>query len=143
MLCWSLQSIIDQTVLVAWFIIFFVITLFRLFSVYLFNNGKTEQRDEEHWHRRFLICTYAVAAVWGAASFFLFPEHSLPHQTVFFIIILGMAAGGISSLCPSLPVVGGFLSLLLIPLIVKLLTLGDAEAVFNGSLLLIFWDKRQ
>ena len=139
MLCWSLQSIIDQTVLVAWFIIFFVITLFRLFSVYLFNNGKTEQRDEEHWHRRFLICTYAVAAVWGAASFFLFPEHSLPHQTVFFIIILGMAAGGISSLCPSLPVVGGFLSLLLIPLIVKLLTLGDAEAVFNGSLLLIFW----
>ncbi len=139
MLCWSLQSIIDQTVLVAWFIIFFVITLFRLFSVYLFNNGKTEQRDEEHWHRRFLICTYAVAAVWGAASFFLFPENSLPHQTVFFIIILGMAAGGISSLCPSLPVVGGFLSLLLIPLIVKLLTLGDAEAVFNGSLLLIFW----
>ena len=139
MLCWSLQSIIDQTVLVAWFIIFFVITLFRLFSVYLFNNGKTEQRDEEHWHRRFLICTYGVAAVWGAASFFLFPEHSLPHQTVFFIIILGMAAGGISSLCPSLPVVGGFLSLLLIPLIVKLLTLGDAEAVFNGSLLLIFW----
>jgi len=139
MLCWSLQSIIDQTVLGAWFTIFFIITLFRLFFVYLFNNGKTEQRDEEHWHRRFLICTYGVAAVWGAASFFLFPEHSLPHQTVFFIIILGMAAGGISSLCPSLPVVGGFLSLLLIPLIVKLLTLGDAEAVFNGSLLLIFW----
>ena len=139
MLCWSLQPVIDQTVLVTWFTVFFVITLFRLFSVYLFNNGKTGQRDEEHWHRRFLIYTYAVGAVWAAASFFMFPEYSLPHQTVFFIIILGMAAGGISSLCPSLPVVGGFLSLLLIPLIVKLLTLGDAEAVFNGSLLLIFW----
>jgi len=139
MLCWSLHPVIDQTVLVAWFIIFFTITVVRLFYVYLFNNEKPEQRDEERWHKHFLISTYAVAVVWGAASFFLFPEYSLPHQTVFYIIILGMAAGGISSLCPSLPVVGGFLSLLLIPLFVKLLTLGDAGAVFNGSLLLIFW----
>jgi len=139
MLCWSLQAVISLTVLVSWFVIFFTISVIRLALLFLFRNEKTEHREKEHWHRNFLICTYAIAAVWGSASFFLFPEHSLSHQIVFFMIVLGMAAGGISSLCPSLPVVGGFLSLLLIPLIVKMITLGGAEALFKGSLVLLFW----
>jgi diguanylate cyclase (GGDEF)-like protein/PAS domain S-box-containing protein len=49
-----------------------------------------------------------------------------------------MAAGGIASLCPSLPVVVGFLSFLLIPLIVKLIGTGTEESIFNGSLLVLF-----
>ena len=139
LLCWSLHTVIDQTVLIAWLVIFLAISVLRLTLLFLFANRETEHEDEKLWHRRFLIGAYAIAAVWGSASFFLFPGHSLPHQIAFFMIVFGIAAGAISSLCPSLPVVGGFLSLLLVPLIVKLTTLGSGEAFFESSLLLIFW----
>jgi uncharacterized membrane protein YfcA len=74
MLCWSLQAVIDQTVLTSWFGIFFTISVIRLALLFLFSNGKTEYRKKEHWHKNFLIFTYAIAAVWGSASFFCFPS---------------------------------------------------------------------
>ena len=138
MLCWSLQSVIGLTVLVTWFVIFFTISVVRLALLFFFKKGNAEYRENAHLHRNFLFCTYAIAALWGSASFFLFPEHSLSHQIVFFMIVLGMAAGGISSLCPSLPIVVGFLSLLLIPLIVRMVILGNTESLFKGSLVLLF-----
>jgi len=139
LLCWSLQAAIDQIALIAWFALFLAFSVARITLLFLFKRQEAVPGDKEHWHRFFLIGTYSIAAVWGSASFFLFPEHSLPHQIVFFMIITGMAAGGISSLCPSLPVVTGFLSLMLIPLIVKLILLGGEEALFKGFLVLLFW----
>ena len=139
MLCWSLKDVIGQAVLVSWFVIFFTVSVVRLALLFQYNKGKAEYRKKESWHRNFLICTYAIAAVWGSSAFFLFPEDNLFHQIVFFMIVLGMAAGGISSLCPSLSVVGGFLSLLLIPIMMRMILLGGTEALFKGSLVLLFW----
>jgi PAS domain S-box-containing protein len=138
LLCWSLRAVINLHVLAIWLLSFLIISVARLFLVFSFNNGTIKHRNEYHWHSYFLIGTYAVAAVWGSASFFLFPTDSLSHQLVLFIILMGMAAGGIASLCPSLPVVGGFLSFLLIPLIVKLISTGTEEGIFNGSLVVLF-----
>ncbi len=139
LLCWSLQATIDQTVLITWFTLFLTISVLRITLLFLFKKQKAEFEKNGHWYRHFLIGTYAIAIVWGSASFFLFPEHSLSHQIVFFMIIIGMAAGGISSLCPSLPVVVGFLSLMLLPLTVKLILLGNGDALFKASLVLLFW----
>ncbi len=138
LLCWSLQTAIDQKVLIAWFALFITISVVRVALIALFRKQGAVS-SIELWYLSFLIGTYASALVWGAASFFLFPEHSLSHQIVFFMIVVGVTAGAIASLCPSLPAVGGFLSLLLLPLIVKLMILGNAESMFNGSLLLVFW----
>lgn len=139
LLCWGLQTVISLNVVLCWLFIFVAISVCRLYLVILFNNTDSENRNKDHWHRYFLIGTYAVAAVWGSASYFLFPEHNIIHQIMFFIILLGVAAGGIASLSPSLPVVCGFLSFLLFPLIVKLISFGDDSALFHGALLMLFW----
>jgi diguanylate cyclase (GGDEF)-like protein/PAS domain S-box-containing protein len=139
LLCWSLRPVIGQFVPLVWFVVLFTVAIARLFLVVLFKKLETEHRSNGNWHRHFLIGTYAMSTVWGSASLFLFPAHSLIHQIIFFVVVLGVAADAISSLCPSLSVVGGFLALLLLPLIVKMTTLGNAESLFIGSLLLIFW----
>ena len=136
LLSYSLQPIIHHYILLSWFIAFFTVSMVRLFLIYLFKKSVLEA---EHWHRYFLVSTFAVAAIWGSSSFFMFPEQSHSHQIVFFMIMLGMAAGAVSSLCPSLPIVIGFLSLLLIPLIVKLVIVGSGESLFNASLVIMFW----
>jgi diguanylate cyclase (GGDEF)-like protein/PAS domain S-box-containing protein len=58
---------------------------------------------------------------------------------IFLLILAGAAVAAIASLCPSLSAIGGFLSLLLLPLIVKLMMLGNVESIFIGSLLIVFW----
>ncbi len=137
-LCWSQRTIVSTTVLITWFSVFFTISVFRISLLFLFKKQSAEYDNMKRWHTRFLIGTYAAAVLWGSASFLLFPD-SQPNQMVLFLIIIGMAGGAISSLCPSLPAVSGFLSLMLIPLMIKTMLLGTENSMFLGLLVLLFW----
>ncbi len=138
-LCWSLRIIVNKTALIVWFTLFFTISVARVGLLFLFRKKKTAEYDTTKcWHNRFLIGTYGVAILWGSATLFLFPD-SQSHQMVLLLIIVGMAGGAISSLCPSLPAVSGFLSLMLIPLVLKMMILGSDNSLFLGVLILLFW----
>ncbi len=138
-LCCSLWGVVRHSILFAWLGLFFSISVVRISLLLRFRKQQAKVVNEEYWHNRFLISTYAIAIVWGAASFLLFPEHSLSHQIMFIMILVGMAAGGVFSLCPSQPVVIGFVSLLLLPLAIKMITLGTGEGMFKGLLVILFW----
>jgi len=135
----SLQTVINQTVLDAWLTFFLAIAFFRITLILLFRKQKEGSRHKELWFWCFLVGTYIMASLWGAASFYLFPENSPSHQVVFIMIVIGLSAAGVSSLSPSFPVVGGFLSLVLLPLAVRMMLPGDEELQFKGSLVLLFW----
>ena len=135
----SLWTVVRHFVLLAWLILFVSISVFRISLLVRFAKQHVAIVNEEYWYRRFLIGTYAIASVWGAASFFLFPEQSLSHQIMFIMILVGMAAGGVLSLCLSSPVVIGFVSLLLLPLAIKMMSLGTVEGLFKGLLVVLFW----
>lgn len=139
LLCWSLRTVVDNNFLTTWLGLSFTIFVLRAGLILLFRRQETGRQCKELWHWFFLIGACASATVWGSASFLLFPEHSPAHQIIFFLIVTGVAAGGVASLCPSLPTIGGFLSLLLFPLVVKLVSLGNGESFFNGSLVIIFY----
>lgn len=138
LLCWSIRNITDHTILLIWFAVFLIISIFRGLNLFLYRTKFSNDGDNRSWHLRFLIGTYGAASMWGAASLFLFPEHSLSHQIVFIIIITGLIAGGVSSLSPSLLIFTGFISLILIPLSVKLFTLGTGDEVSKALLVLLF-----
>ena len=139
LLCCALWTVVDHSVLVGWMAVFFSISVFRIRLLLLFTKQEARVVNEDYWYRRFLIGTYAIGAVWGAASFFLFPTYSLSHQVMLIVILVGMAGGGVFSLCPILPVITGFVSLLLLPLTIKMLTLGTGEGMFKGVLVFLFW----
>jgi len=138
LLCWSLRTIIEQTVLFTWFSVFLTISIVRIFLLLLSSKRGSRHNNTQRSYIYFLIGTYVAATVWGSASLFLFPEHSLSQQIVFFMIMVGVAAGGLASLCPRLPVVVGFLTLILMPLGVRMMTLGSEDSLFKGLLVLLF-----
>jgi len=136
LLCYSLKTVTPHYVLFSWFSALLLVSVVRLFLTLSY---KKKLKYQDYWHSLFLIGIYASGVTWGSSAFLMFPEQSLSHQIVFFMIIMGVAAGGISSLCSSLSVVISFLSLLLMPVMLKKIILGSPETLFNASLVLIFW----
>ncbi len=139
LLSWSVWAVVNTKIIVAWFAVFFIVSVARITLRFLFRAHASGTERREIWYWCFLIGTYVIAAVWGAAAILLFPVDSVSQRSVFFVIIIGMTASGISSLCPSLPVVAGFLNLVLIPLVVRLMTDDSSDSLFNGFLVLVFW----
>ena len=68
-----------------------------------------------------------------------FPENYSSNQTIFFLVLVGLAVGAVTALCPSLPAVTTFLSLTLIPLAIKTMTIKGDDAVLVGMLVILFW----
>ena len=139
LMCCLFWAVVDHSVLVAWMVVFFAISMVRISFLLLFAKQEAKVVDEKYWHLRFLIGTYAIAAVWGSTSFLLFPEQSFSYQVMFIMILAGVAGAGVFSLCSSLPVVTGYVSLLLLPLTIKMMSLGTGEGLFKGLLVFLFW----
>jgi PAS domain-containing protein len=137
-LCWSLLGVADKTSIINWFSIFLVISTGRIFLLYLFYKCKPGTKNIAHWHIGFLIGAYCVAAVWGAAPFFLFPYQNHQAQIIFLLAVIGLSAGTIASLCPSLTVACGYLSLTLLPLTSSMILHGTDDSVLVGLLILLF-----
>ena len=68
LLCWSLRTIIEQTVLFTWFSVFLTISIVRIFLLLLFNKRAPSYDSTKHSYLVFLIGTYIAAAVWGCVS---------------------------------------------------------------------------
>ena len=136
-LCWSLLDIADKASIVSWFSAFLIISTGRICLLYLFHKRTTKTNTSDYWHNGFLIGAYCVAAVWGAAPFLLFPYQNPQAQIIFLLAVLGLSAGAIASLCPSLPVACGFLSLTLLPLAGSMISHGTSDSVFVGLLILL------
>ncbi|MDJ0622269.1 MAG: EAL domain-containing protein [Desulfocapsaceae bacterium] len=128
----------DDNLLFVWYYIFVIISLARIALVFAYNKNIPASWSKAKWHGWFVAGTYCAGALWGATFFLLFPEESQGHQTVHFLIIVGVAAGGIVFLCPSLPAVCGFLTLILIPMAVKILFMDIYLAPVITALTLVF-----
>jgi len=138
LLCWSLQDNVNKSYIISWFSLFFLLSTSRVCLLYLYNRRRPEAENINFWHTCFLVGAYSVAAVWGAAPFLLFPYHNPQAQLIFLLAVTGLSAGAISSLCPSLSVVTGYLSLILVPLASSMISHGTSDSIFVGLLILLF-----
>ncbi len=135
----TLWSEIAPAVLLGWLAAIAAVSAFRLRLLSVYANESSVDTDSQYWHLRFLIGNYISASLWGISSFVIFPEHSQSLQIVYFMVMVGMAAGGVSSLCPSFRAVGGFLCFILFPLILKLLFYMSLPALLKAFLVFLFW----
>ncbi len=136
--CWTLWDTADNTILAGWLSLFLSISTFRLLLLYLFYKQRPATADIRKWHLYFLIGAYAAAASWGVASFSVYPHHFPQAQVIFILAMTGMSAGAIASLGSSLPVVSGYLVMILLPLVGTLIHHDTSESVFLALLVLLF-----
>lgn len=136
----TLSTEVDFRLLLGWLTVLAVVSVVRLRMLSLYSRqGQDDPANQEYWHFRFLIGNYISASIWGISAFTIFPEQSFSHQIVYFMVMVGMAAGGISSLCPSFMAVAGFLSFILFPVILKLLLYLTLPSLLQAFLVFLFW----
>lgn len=128
----------DALPVIIWYGIFVIISLIRILLVIAHHKNIPARWNKAEWHGWFVVTTYCAGALWGATFFMLFPEENQGHQTIHFLIIVGVAAGGIVFLCPSLPAASGFLTLILLPMSVKMLFLDIHLAPVIAGLTIVF-----
>jgi signal transduction histidine kinase len=104
---YTLWTLITPSVLLAWFGSTLVLTGARFVLIQHYRRAAPASDQTAIWRRRFLIGSGLSGMLWGAASLFLFPPASLPHQVFFVFMIGGMAAGSVVSLSAVFP---GFVS---------------------------------
>lgn len=136
---WSQWTVMNQKVLVVWFTVFFTISIARLILLVLYKRKNPSVESLKRWNRYFLIGICGISILYGTSSFFLYPDNNPSGQTVFFLVITGLATGGITSLCSSFPAVSIFVSLTLLPLAFKMFTFHTSNSSIIGILVLIFW----
>lgn len=136
----ALWSELNHLVLACWLAVITVVAAFRLWVLALYSKrGPSAQNGQNKWHLYFLVGNHSSALLWGFSSFLIFPDQSLALQIVYFMVIVGMAAGGVSSLCPSFKAVASYLTFILFPLIAKLLLLMTMPALLKAFLVFLFW----
>lgn len=82
-----------------WFIIFTIITLLRLFSIYIYYQYPQAVVTNL---TVFLVGVACSAALWGVVDSFLMPDTNLLEQMIVIVIIAGITAGGAQTLSASL-----------------------------------------
>lgn len=90
-------------------------------------------------YKNFIILGSACAGVvWGVAGVLLFPANSFEYQLFLLLSLLAMAAGSAFSLSIYLPAYFAYVPLSLLPVAIKLISLGDTIYLVLGAVTLIF-----
>jgi len=135
-LCLLLMDIVETHRIIIWLSVFTLISAGRIALVVAFNKNLVPHWSTAIWHGLFVAGSCLTGAMWGTSFFVLFAEQSQAHQTLHFLLAIGVVTGGIVYNCYSIPVVTGFLSLILLPLAAKLLTLKSSMGPVLGLLAL-------
>lgn len=124
---WEDQS---QIFLLGWLIFMSMVALVRLITARIIKQSSRDQDDRLQYSRWFLFAVLFSAAGWGVASYSLFPENPA-HQLMLGIIISGLVAGGVPVLAPVVSLFYGYALLLLVPLGLRLVTMGGDYIILS------------
>jgi len=115
-----------------------VVALLRLLLVRNFKKEE-ERYSVEKWHKIFLLSNFGTAlltTLLGSVFIYLVNEREL-----LFIVaaLLGLSSGAMSSLYPDIRVMLGYISIIIIPLIVSLFTLGGELNTLLAMMLILYF----
>ena len=132
--------VIDHSILLGWWGAIVVITSVRRWLVSRFRRAKPGREDIEPWAVRFFIGTLFSGLAWGAAAFFLFPGHEqgLVHQFIYIFVMAGMSSASVTTLAPVWADITAFLSLMLLPLILRFFLVGNKMYMAMGTMLILY-----
>lgn len=95
----SLLPINNSKLVMGWFVITIIVSLFRFISFFFYQNLT---KNTSLQYSIFFIGTFLSAALWGFVASFLMPRENLIEQMVTIVMVAGITAGGIQSLQASL-----------------------------------------
>ncbi len=99
----------------------------------------TRTLDEcKAWRNRLLIFVTIVGGIWGAGGVLLFVPDDLAYQAMLICVVLGVAAGAATTNPVFPPALYIFVSLLVLPILLANLSVGDYPHTMLAGLLMVY-----
>ncbi|HUJ68949.1 MAG TPA: ATP-binding protein [Syntrophorhabdales bacterium] len=121
-----------------WFVasLFVASTSFVLTGFY----GKYKPKPDEtrKWARQFRVGAFLSALLWGYAGTVLLPIDNPGYQIIVVTLLIGVAAGGLSSLGAIRGLYASFVIPVVLPFALYMIYLGGTERILLGVVVLIF-----
>jgi PAS domain S-box-containing protein len=130
--------VIDHFVVASWLTAVLFISLLRGAVVFLYARSTGKGSAKRFWLPLFIAGTALAGALWGAGAWLLYPANSVAHQAFLGVLVAGLTAGAVTSLCASLTATLLFLLLSLAPLAIRFLS-SDQSVIFALGLLTILF----
>lgn len=134
----ALWGVIESMVLVSWYGYILAVTAGRYALVRSYRRPSARARPIGVWLGRFTAGAALAGIGWGLEGTLLFPHQSPAHQTLVFILLAGITAGGMPFLSPVPRVYMVFLLPALLPLVLWLFWQGETAFVALGMMALLF-----
>ena len=117
--------------IVIWEMVVILITLVRLYMAYLFKKDP-KKYSLKTWHMLFAVMAFLTSFLFASLSFIAIPYLDDVHQVFVAAVLIGLTSGAMSSLFPDIRIAIGYISMILLPLIISMVTI--------NTVMHIYWD---
>ena len=140
-----LWSVVPHVRLLTWACGMAAVALTRWALVGHYHSRAKEPEELRYWRILAFVSTAVTGWGWGLAGFFLFPEHSLPHQVFLVTFLGGVSLVSIANLAAIRSLFFLFFFFLMAPTVLRLVLIGETIPMtisllfvsFSGCLVLI------
>ncbi len=127
-----LHGVASMAVLVPWVGYIFTAAIGRMALSARYWRAADRKERAAAWGQRYIILSGLLGLGWGIGAVLFFPVESLVHQIFVIFVLAGMGAGAATYLSSIKLAFASFFIPLLLPIMVRLITIGDEAHLFMG-----------
>jgi diguanylate cyclase (GGDEF)-like protein/PAS domain S-box-containing protein len=91
------------------------------------------------WHRLFAVMAFLTSFLFASLSFIAIPYLDDVHQVFVAAVLIGLTSGAMSSLFPDIRIAIGYISMILLPLIISMVTINTVMHILLGLLIILYF----
>ena len=129
---------VERAPLVAWLAVVCLVNSARFLLVMVYRRVRPSAAQTGSWSRLALGGAVLAGAVWGAGSYIVFVEDSIPHQVFLAFVIAGLCAGAVATMSAHVSSVVGFVLLASLPLLYRFAAAAHEFATAMAVMLSLF-----
>lgn len=133
-------TVAPQTMLFAWYVVLFLLSLSRLWLSFRFHQQYPDESLSlaPKWAHWYLAGVISSGAMWALATVLFFPAGNPVYQAYLAIIVAGLVAGSATTMGFALRPYLWYVSTMTLPLIIRLVYQGETDSTILASMMLVF-----
>lgn len=133
------QSGVSRVALLGWLAAMFVLLTFRVIICRRYWKDPEPERQLDRWQHLFTAASLASGLLWGLAGWLFYVPDGGIYQAFLVIVLVSIGSGSMTFLAMHLPTYYGFFSLLMLPLLLRLATVGDMVHMVMSVMLVLYY----
>ncbi len=137
LIAWIVGSKSNPVIAWKWFALILLLSLLRWTTAVIYVRLPDTQRSDPRWHRRFKWLAWIIAVVWSLPMWLFYPENPA-YQVLTIMALAGIAGASMAILSYDRNILTGFLLILLVGALSRLISLGDPLSLELAALVFFY-----